>query len=69
MNGPPEKSSASGVHNNFPGASKKAASSKDFRINVSSSENLRVRENILSKYQKDKTLVTAGSSSKSDETS
>ena len=57
-----------GTQNNFPGASKKTDSSKDFKIDVSSTENRRVRANILNKYQKDKTLVSS-SNSKSDENS
>ena len=46
---------------------KKTASSKDFKIKMSSSENERVRANILNKYQKNKRAVVSGSNSKSDE--
>ena len=46
---------------------KKTTSSKDFKIKMSSSENERVRANILNKYQKNKRAVVSGSNSKSDE--
>jgi hypothetical protein len=67
-NGSMGNDNGKGTQNNFPGASKKTDSSKDFKINVSSTENRRVRANILNKYQKDKTLVSS-SNSKSDENS
>ncbi|KAL5265360.1 hypothetical protein ACHWQZ_G006184 [Mnemiopsis leidyi] len=69
LNGSSETSNGSGAMNNFPGTSKKNTTSKDCQINVSSSENRRVRDNILSKYQrpKDKSLVVSGSNPKSEE--
>ena len=72
VNGSTETSNGVGASmNNFPGASKNNTTTKDCHINVSSSENRRVRDQILNKYQrpKDKSFLVSGSNPKSEETS